>query len=163
MHWYLHSCRELQRNPFVVWFTMSVPVSILIWVTHYLSAFVTVGSMAMVSLRILGVAARSQAITQVSRFYAPWMWTGLSVLTFTGLLMLAGDAALFCTNVVFAINLLITALAAVSGVVIRRRVSEWDQPLGPPRKAKVFAGVSLFLWIATILSAVGVPALSNVP
>jgi hypothetical protein len=146
-----------------VWFTNSIVTSLLIWMAHYVSVFLTIGSMVMMNLRVLGIAGKSQTVTQVADFYAPWMWIGLTVLFFTGILMLLGDSALFCTNTVFGVNLLITVLAAISGVYVRRRAPAWEQLSGTPRGAKVIAGVSIFLWLGTILSAVAVPALSNVP
>ena len=163
MNSYLQACRDLQSAPVVMWFTESILVSLLIWLAHYVSVFLTVGSMVMIDLRVLGVAGRSQTLTQVSKIYSPWMWTGLAVLTVTGLLMLAGDAILFCTNGVFGVNLLVTALAAISGVIVTKKVAAWDAPSGAPVGAKLFAMVSILLWLGTILSAVEVPARSNVP
>jgi hypothetical protein len=163
MNSYLHACQDVQSAPIVMWFTQGILISVFIWLIHYLSAFLTVGSMVMIDLRVLGLAGKSQSISQVTKFYSPWMWTGIVALTITGLLMLAGDAVLFCNNVVFGTNLLITALAAVTGVIIARKVPSWDSPSGAPAGAKVLALVSLLLWLGTILSAVEVPALSNVP
>ena len=159
----MNVCRDVQDARIVMWFTQGILLSLLIWLAHYLSAFLTVGSMVMIDLRVLGVAAKSQSITQVTKFYWPWMWTGIVVLTITGFLMLLGDATLFCDNVVFGTNLLVTALAAVTGVIIARKVPSWDTPAGAPAGAKVLALVSLLLWLGTILSAVEVPARSNVP
>jgi hypothetical protein len=146
-----------------VWFTNAIVVSLLIWMAHYVSVFLTIGSMVMMNLRVLGIAGKNQTITEITDFYAPWMWIGLTVLFFTGILMLLGDSALFCTNTIFGVNLLITVLAAISGVFVRKKAASWEQPSGAPRGAKVIAGVSIFLWLGTILSAVAVPALSNVP
>jgi hypothetical protein len=77
--------------------------------------------------------------------------------------MLAGDSALFCTNMIFGINLLVTAIAAVTGVIVQKNLRAWDQASGPPAGAKILAAVSLLLWLGTILSAVEVPARSSVP
>jgi hypothetical protein len=163
MHTYIHTCSAVQNNPFVMWFTGSILISLLIWLAHYVSVFLTIGSMLMMDLRVLGVAAKNQTVTEVADFYSPWMWIGLAVLFFTGLLMLAGDSALYCTNVVFGVNLLVTAFAAATGVFIRKRAPAWERPAGVPWGAKVFAGISMLLWVGTILSAVFVPALSSVP
>ena len=163
MTFYLQACHDVQSNPYVVWLTGSVLPSLAVWLAHYLSAFLTVGSMVMINLRVLGFTGKNQSVTEITDFYSPWMWIGLSVLVFTGLLMLAGDSTLFCTNSVFGINLLITALAVVSGICVKKGAPLWDRPSGPPVGAKVLACVSILLWLGTILSAVEVPALSNVP
>ena len=163
MNEYLHWCAQLQRYPIVVWFTTSVLVSVLIWLSHYFSMFVTIGGMTVVNLRVLGLAARGQTMTQVADLYSRWMWPGLVVLFVSGTLMLAGDSVLFCTNGVFGIKLLLIVLAALSGVIIQMNVRKWDQASRTPITAKVVALISLALWIGTILAAVDVPALTDVP
>jgi hypothetical protein len=163
MNTYLHVCNNIQTNHFVMWFTGSILVSLLIWLAHYVSVFLTIGSMVMIDLRILGVTGKNQTVSEITDFYSPWMWIGLAVLFCTGMLMLAGDSALFCTNGVFGVNMLVTVVAAVTGVLIRKWAPVWERPSGTPLGAKLLAGVSILLWIGTILSAVEVPAISNVP
>jgi hypothetical protein len=163
MNIYLHACQSIQSYPFVMWFTSSILVSLVIWLAHYVSVFLTIGSMVMIDLRVLGLAGKNQTVTEITDFYAPWMWIGLGILFFTGMLMLAGDSALFCTNGVFGVNMLVTVIAAVFGVFIRKRAPAWERPSGIPWGAKVIAGVSILLWVGTILSAVEVPAISAVP
>jgi hypothetical protein len=163
MNTYLQVCQSIQTNHFVMWFTGSILVSLLIWLAHYVSVFLTIGSMVMIDLRVLGVAGKNQTVSEITDFYAPWMWIGLGILFFTGMLMLAGDSALFCTNGVFGANLLITVFAAAFGVFIRNRAPAWERPSGTPWGAKLVAGLSILLWLGTILSAVEVPAISNVP
>jgi hypothetical protein len=163
MNSYMNACRDLQNSPAVMWFTQSILVSLLIWLVHYVSGFLTVGSMVMVDLKVLGLTGKRRSLTEIADFYSPWMWTGIISLTVTGLLMLAGDAVLFCDNGWFALVLGVTALAAVTGVIIRRKASDWDRPEGTPFSAKFVALISLVLWLGTILSSVEVPSRSNVP
>lgn len=163
MHSYLHACRVLQQSPIVMWFTTGVFFPVLTWLIHYLSSFLTVGAMVMLDLRVLGVAGKSQSMTQVSKIYSPWMWIGIALITLTGSLMLAGDAVLFCDNGVFGVNLLVTALAIISGVIVMKKIPAWDLPTGAPFSGKLVALVSVLLWLGTILSAVEVPSRSAVP
>jgi hypothetical protein len=160
---YLRACHAVQSNSYVYAFTSSILPSLITWLAHYVSAFLTVGSMVIINLRILGWLGKKRSITEIADFYSPWMWTGLGVLTFTGLLMLAGDSDLFCTNGIFGINLLVTALAAISGVLVKKNAPAWDRPSGAPLGGKILAGISILLWVGTILSAVEVPARSGVP
>lgn len=163
MNAYLDFCAQIQRYPIVVWFTNSLPISVLIWLSHYFSLFLTIGSMAVLNLRVLGVAGRTQTMTQIANIYSKWMWIGLAVLFVSGTMMAAGDSVLFCTNKVFGIKLGLIALAAISGVVIQRNIRKWDKAPRIPITAKLLASISLALWIGTILSAVDIPALTNVP
>lgn len=102
-------------------------------------------------------------MTQIANIYSKWMWIGLAVLFVSGTMMAAGDSVLFCTNKVFGIKLGLIALAAISGVVIQRNIRKWDKAPRIPITAKLLASISLALWIGTILSAVDIPALTNVP
>ena len=163
MNEYLELCARIQKYPIVIWWTTSVLVSVAIWLSHYFSMFVTVGGMTVVNLRVLGLAARNQTVAQVADLYSKWMWPGIVVLVVSGSLMLAGDSVLFCTNGVFGIKLLLMVLAAISGVIIQSNAHKWDKLSGTPISAKVIALVSLALWIGTILAAVDVPALTDVP
>src|SRR5271154_1256407 len=101
MSTYLYYCGHLQQNSFVVWITNSILISLIVWLCHYFSLFLTIGSMTMINLRVLGVAGRSQTIGQIANLYSRWMWTGLVILLVSGILMLAGDSILFCTNTIF--------------------------------------------------------------
>jgi hypothetical protein len=163
MDQYLSFCGQIERYPLVVWYTNSLLASIFVWLCHYFSMFLTIGSMAVLNLRVLGVAGRKQTITQIANVYSRWMWGGLAVLFASGTLMAAGDSDLFCTNGVFGIKLALIVLAAISGVVIQRNARRWDQEPSLPTIAKVLAFLSLILWVGTILAAVDVPALTNVP
>ena len=163
MNQYLDFCGRIERYPIVVWFTNSLLISILIWLSHYFSLFLTIGSMAILNLRVLGLAGRKQTITQIANVYSRWMWIGLAVLFVSGTMMAAGDSVLFCTNGVFGIKLALVVLAAISGVIIQRNARRWDQAPAVPMAAKALALVSLILWVGTILAAVDIPALTNVP
>ena len=163
MNQYLEYCGGIERYPFVVWFTNSLLASILIWLSHYFSLFLTIGSMVVLNLRVLGMAARKQTITQIADVYSRWMWIGLAVLFVSGTMMAAGDSVLFCTNGVFGIKLALIVLAATSGVITQRNARRWDQAPVVPMVAKALAFVSLMLWVGTILAAVDIPALTNVP
>jgi len=163
MDGYLAFCGGIQRYPFVVWFTNSLLASVVIWLSHYVSLFLTIGSMAILNLRVLGIAGRKQTITQIADVYSKWMWVGLAVLFVSGTMMAAGDSELYCTNGVFGIKLALILLAAISGIIIQRNVRRWDQEPAVPMGAKTLAFVSLLLWVGTILAAVDIPALTNVP
>src|SRR5215467_9549791 len=146
---FLDACYKVQIAPPTLWYSQSTLISLFIWIVHYFSAFLTVGAMVVITLRVLGVAVRGQTITQVSKIYSPWMWVGLTAVTTTGLLLLFSDATSFCANGVFGVSLLVTALATISGIVVTRKAAAWDVPSGPPANAKLFATLSLLLWLGT--------------
>src|SRR5260370_24606093 len=60
-------------------------------VAHYFTLFVLVGTIVLVDLRILGVAARSQSVTQVGETLFPWTWTALGLALLSWFLMFTTD------------------------------------------------------------------------
>ena len=130
--------------------------------THYFSLFLLVGSIVLIDLRILGLAARRRNATQFAEELFPWMWTGLVLNFLSGFLLFAGDAATFYVNWVFHIKLAVILLAVIFGVIVQWNVGKWDRPPAIPVSAKVLAFVSLALWIGSILASVEVPALTSV-
>jgi uncharacterized membrane protein YbaN (DUF454 family) len=46
---------------------------------------------------------------------------------------------------------------------VQKNARHWDEAPAVPTAAKALACVSLILWLGTILAAVDIPALTNVP
>jgi uncharacterized membrane protein len=137
-------------------------MSAVLEVTHYFSFFVVVGAIAIVDLRIMGVAARKQSATRLAEQAFPWIWTGLGFAVLSGFVMFAGQATDYLHNSIFHRKLLVILLAAICGAWIQRRVSTWDHSPSMPAWAKVVALVSLVLWVSAILMGVDVPAITGV-
>jgi len=83
---------SLQHNSWVVAVNSSGWMSAILEVTHYFSFFLLVGSIAIVDLRIIGVAGRRQSARQLAEQVFPWIWTGLGLAVLSGFIMFAGDA-----------------------------------------------------------------------
>ena len=127
------------------------------YVVHYFSFFLLIGTIAVIDLRLLGVAGRRQSITQLAEQFFPWMWAGFSIAVLTGFIMFAPDASTFFPKGFFWIKLLVVLLAAVAALIIQRNVRRWDLHPAVPIQAKLTALLSLVLWLSVILSAVEIP------
>jgi uncharacterized membrane protein len=158
----LHLFEWLQHNSWIVTINSSAWISAALELTHYFSFFLLVGSIAIVDLRIMGVAGRRQSATQLSEQVFPWIWTGLGLTVLSGFLMFAGDATEYLHNSVFHEKLYIILLAAVFGVMVQRNVPKWDKLPAMPMWGKFVAFVSLALWVGAILMGVNVPAITGV-
>ncbi|SRR4051794_31461241 len=62
----------------------------LLQTTHIIAIATALSSVLMIELRILGFG-RSLTMTQTSARYAPWLWTGLTLLAVTGLALIIGE------------------------------------------------------------------------
>jgi uncharacterized membrane protein len=155
-------CHWLSHTWIISSLSNSVVGSTAIELTHYFSLFMLVGSIVVIDLRLLGLAARKRNATELADQLFPVMWTGLALNFFSGFLMFAGDAPTFYINSVFHIKLTVIAFAVIFGLIVQWNVRKWDRPTGIPIGAKLLAFISLVLWVGSILAAVEVPALTSV-
>ena len=65
-------------------------MSAVLEVVHYFSFFLVVGAIAIVDLRIMGVAGRKQSATRLAEQAFPCIWTGLCFTVLSGFVMFAG-------------------------------------------------------------------------
>jgi hypothetical protein len=130
-------------------------------VTHYFTLFVLVGTIVLVDLRILGVAARSQAVTELADTLFPWTWTALGVALLSGFLMFTTDGGDYYPDPVFRVKMTVILLALISSVIVQRNVRRWDQAPVISGVAKLVAFVSIVLWVGAILAGVEIAAISG--
>ena len=130
-------------------------------VTHYFTLFVLVGSIVLVDLRILGIAARSQSVTQVAETLFPWTWTALVLALVSGFLMFTTDGGDYYPDRVFRVKMTVILLALISAVIVQSNVRKWDQAPSISTGAKLVAFVSIVLWVGAILAGVEIAAISG--
>lgn len=133
----------------------------IVSVAHYLGIFWFVGSMALVDLRVMGVAARNRNAGELASQLFPWAWTGFGLAIVSGFLMFATDAGDWAPSQVFHVKLSLIVLSVIFAAIIQRRVPKWSAAPEIPRAAKIIALIALVLWIMTILSASEIPALEG--
>ncbi|HTW24822.1 MAG TPA: DUF6644 family protein [Candidatus Baltobacteraceae bacterium] len=158
----MHFLLWLQHSSFVTWLSNSVVMATFIEVLHYFSMFLLVGSIVLVDLRLIGIAAKRRNATELAQDLFPVMWTGLALNFLSGFILMLGDVEAFYYNWVFHIKLVVILVAVVFGIIVQASVPKWDRPTGIPIFAKLLALVSLALWIGSILASVEVPALTSV-
>jgi hypothetical protein len=130
-------------------------------VTHYLSMFWFIGSIAVVDLRVMGLAARRRGLGELAEPLFPWAWIGFTFAVISGFLMFATDAGDWAPSKVFHIKLTLIAVSAAFAFIVQRGARKWGQDPEVPQAAKIIALISLLLWVVTILSASEIPALEG--
>src|ERR1700681_5106919 len=96
-------------------------------VTHYFTLFVLVGTIVLVDLRILGVAARTQTVTQVGETLFPWTWTALGLALLSGFLMFTTDGGDYYPDRVFRVKMTVILLALTTAITVQRNFRKGDQ------------------------------------
>lgn len=130
-------------------------------IVHYFSMFVLVGSIAIVDLRVIGIAGQQQSATKLAQRLFPWMWAALALNFLSGFFMFAGIAASYIPNSIFHMKMWVILAAVVLGIVVQWKVPSWDRLPAMPLGAKLVASISLLLWVGAILAGNELPALSG--
>jgi hypothetical protein len=130
-------------------------------VVHYFTLLFFIGAIALVDLRILGVADRNQTLSLLADQLLPWTWIGFALAMISGFLLFTTDAGDYAPDHVFQAKMLVILLAVVFTVVVQVGLRKWNQLPAVPASAKVIAAVSLILWLGAILAGVDIAALSG--
>lgn len=158
----MHFCEALQHNSWIIALDSSVIISSLFEVCHYAGFFLLVGSIALIDLRVLGIAGRGQTATAMAEQLFPWMWIGFVFALVSGFFMFAADAVDFYGASFFRLKMLALLAALAVGIFVQWQVPRWDRQGSISFGPKIVALVSLLLWVATILVALEVPAINGV-
>jgi uncharacterized membrane protein len=132
----------------VAWMAASLEI------VHYFSMFVLVGSIAIVDLRVMGLVGKQYNLSILGRRLFPWIWTALALNALSGFLMFGGLAASYIPNPVFHIKMWLIVAALAFTVIVQWQMPAWDEEgLAAPGVARVFACISLLLWVGAILAS----------
>jgi hypothetical protein len=122
---------------------------------HILAVSIVFGSACMINLRLLGVGRSGRSVSQLSNTLVPWMWRGLAVLLFTGVIQTVTEPVRQVVTPAFWAKMMMIAIVATMTAVyaraVRRNAPVWDAAASRPWRAKAFAIVSMLLWLAIIV------------
>ena len=120
-------------------------------VIHVIAISLVIGTIAVVDLRLLGLASTRRSFTELARPILKWTWAAFALAAVTGSLLFISQAAGYFVTTTFRIKLLIMIVAAVNMLIFEfmtvRGVQEWDKNPTPPTPARVAGGISLACWI----------------
>ena len=124
---------------------------------HVLTSTFLVGSILMLDLRLLGLAARSHAASRITREIVPWTCGAFAVSALAGLGMFMSQANRYVDNRAFQVKVVLLILAGVNMAVFHlgtgRSMPRWDTAAVTSAAAR-FAGLcSLLLWVGIMLAS----------
>jgi hypothetical protein len=109
---------------------------------HVVALAAVFGTIALVDLRLLGLAQKKVSITYLDNQVLPWTWRAFILAAITGTLMFIGNATTYYENIPFRIKMVLLVLLAVNMAIFQfgtfKRVSAWDT--GPPAMGARVAG-----------------------
>jgi hypothetical protein len=144
-------CDWLSNTPF------SLKIQTILWIIpavqtiHILTVSFVFSSMAMLDLRLIGVAGRRQPISRMVSRFVPWIWRALIVLAASGAILIIGEPERELLNWAFRAKMLMVATVALITLLVQRRSKAndayWETR---PAAARVAGFASLVLWVLIV-------------
>jgi len=123
---------------------------------HVLGIMLFVGTIAMVDLRLLGLAFTRSTVSQMSGRILPWTVAGFVLMIGTGLALFYAIPVRSFHSLWFRLKLLLMGAAAINIFIFHWRVERdrdrWDRDPTPPAGARISAALSLALWAGVVVT-----------
>ena len=123
---------------------------------HVVGLALVFGTIAILDLRLLGVASTNRAVSRVMADLLKWTWAAFAITALTGALMFSTNAVVYFHNTWFRAKMILLLLAAVNMIAFeltaRRSITQWDASPSTPRAAKIVATASLVIWVGVIVA-----------
>jgi hypothetical protein len=124
-------------------------------VVHVMAITTVVGSIAIVDLRLIGVASTSYPVSRLTKAMLPLTWIAFAVALVSGLLMVSSQPANYIANFAFRMKMVMLLAAglnmAMFHLLTARGMHLWDRGAAIPLSAKAAGLISLLIW-ATIVA-----------
>ena len=121
---------------------------------HVLALTLVVGTIAIVDLRLLGLASTDRKVTEIARDCLKWTWASFIVALLTGGLMFTSNAVKYLGALPFRLKLLFLLLAGLNMLIFQlitsRDIANWDHSRPVPVAGKIAGALSLALWIGIV-------------
>jgi hypothetical protein len=121
---------------------------------HVVASTFVVGSILMVDLRLLGLAARRYSASRIITEVVPWTIGAFVLSAVAGAGMFITQANRYMDNRAFQVMLLV--LAIINMAVFHRRtarsIAQWDTAAVTTPAARFAGGCSLLVWISVMLA-----------
>jgi hypothetical protein len=122
---------------------------------HVFAISLVIGTIAIVDLRLLGLASTKRPFTELARAVLPWTWAAFAVAVMAGSLLFISQASEYFVNTMFRIKIFIIVLAGINMLIFElitvRGVKEWDTKPIPALPARLAGGLSLALWVLVVI------------
>jgi uncharacterized membrane protein SirB2 len=144
-------CDWLSNTP------VSLKIQTVLWIipavqtVHILSVSIVMASMAMLDLRLMGIAGKRQSISRMVTRLVPWVWRVLLILATTGAILIIGEPDRELLNWAFRTKMAMVATVSLITLVVQQ-MNKRDAMFWETRRiaAAAVGVVSLLLWVAIV-------------
>ena|SRR5437868_7323085 len=114
---------------------------------HIAGFALSIGTIVLVDLRLLGLAMRTQASAVLAKTLAPWTLVGLAVMLITGPLIFSSDPNMYLRNISFKFKM----VALLTAILYHYTLHRWAVFRAPaPAIGKLVAVFSIALWVSVV-------------
>ena len=121
---------------------------------HVIGLTMVFGTIAIIDLRLLGIASTGRPFSRMASDIMRWTWAAFALTVMTGLLMFVTNAGVYYHNFFFRAKMAMLACAGINILIFEltavRSMHRWDKDAAAPRAGKTVAMVSLVVWIGVI-------------
>jgi len=122
---------------------------------HVLTLVVSLGLLAVVDLRMLGVCWNDIPASRIAKRLSKPMLLGFTLMFLTGILLYAAIPVRTTQSIWFRFKVILLLAAAINAWLFHRHmnasIGAWDTAPKPPRRTRFAAGLSLGLWASIVI------------
>ena len=145
----------LQASSLAVFINKTAWAFTTIELVHVFAISLVIGTIAIVDLRLLGLASTKRPFTELARGLLPWTWAAFVLAMMAGSLLFISQATEYFVNTTFWIKMSIMVLAGINMLIFElitvRGVQNWDLEPTPPLPARLAGGISLTCWALVVI------------
>ena len=127
----------------------------LIESTHVIGLALVFGTIAIIDLRLLGIASTQRSFKRMASDILKWTWAAFALTALTGTLMFITNALVYYHNFFFRTKMLLLVLSGINMLIFEltagRTIHNWEKAPSAPSAGKAVAAVSLVMWISIII------------
>jgi uncharacterized membrane protein len=124
-------------------------------VIHVFAVSLVIGTIAIVDLRLLGVASTKRPVAELSRQVLPLTWAAFVLAVIAGSLLFISRATDYFVDPVFWIKMSLIAVAGINMMIFEfitvRDVQKWNLNPTPPPRARLAGGISIACWVLVVV------------
>jgi hypothetical protein len=123
-------------------------------VVHVMAITIVVGTIALVDLRLVGLASTNYPVSRLTKALLPLTWIAFAIAFVSGALMFSSQPANYFANFAFRMKMVMLLAAglnmAVFHLLTMRGISLWDNNARVPGAAKAAGLISMVIWVAIV-------------
>jgi hypothetical protein len=147
---------KIEQSPIGDWVASSAAGFPNVEVVHVIAICVVFGTVAMMDLRLLGLASKENRVTELSRDTLVWTWGAFGIAALSGTALWMSKAHVYMRDPWFYAKMILIGVAGVNmaifHVITWKTIGQWDRGK-PPKAAKIAGFTSLALWLVVIFCA----------